>query len=732
MLGTAWRTAQAEVNQFYDPQYAGRDGDRWYWAKLARPDSASGAYPLTIEAPLTSGPAATLTVWLQAYTASSSQTPDHLVQISINGTYLGAVSWDGKTAYIATLTVPAHLLQNGQNQVQLSLPGLPDVFVEGVWLDALALRYPTNQAGTGQLHFEGEAGQKSYVLSNWTTGLSLYDVTDPHQPLRLTGYNLIDGVLTLGDHSLDPARYLVVPTPHIKNPLLLQPAQAVIDPAGGADYVIITPPGLANAIAPLAAYRAAQGLRVTTVDVEAIYDAYGEGRMDPEAIRRFLQHAYQTWPAPAPLYVLLVGDGSYDFKNYSGFNPQTLLPPYLAEVDPWWGETAADNRLVTLSGNDPLPDMLIGRLAVNSPAETTTVVNKIIQYETNPPPGAWNRQHLFVTDNPDFASDFHQDSDQGYQALAGALQGHRFYYSDTPDDQPHIYTDISILQARFIEAFNNGASLVTYHGHSSWHQWAAESVFHLDDASQFNNQGRLPVVLQMTCFTGFFHHPEYPTLDESLVRQAGGGSVAVWASTGLGVGTGHVNLQNGFYQAVMQQGQTNLGAATLAGKMHLYAAGFYLDLIDTYTLFGDPAMTLSSVLKPDVAVTQQVSPQKPNPGETISLTLTVQNIGIGTAHNVRLTDILPLTILSPSWSASDVAVTLTGDTYRWRLPDLEPASTIVLTISGAIDPNLPTGFAIINTATVTSDSPELNLDNNSSTLIIGGQRVYVPIASRAR
>jgi hypothetical protein len=323
--------------------------------------------------------------------------------------------------------------------------------------------------------------------------------------------------------------------------------------------------------------------------------------MDPAAIKNYLYHAYTAWPAPAPLYVLLVGDGSYDFKNYSGYNPPTYIPPYLAHVDPWWGETAADNRYVTLAGNDFLPDMIIGRLPVNPPAEAAVIVDKIIRYETTPTPGDWNARHLFVADNPDAAGNFHDDSDLGYNSVSEPFVGQKFYYSPNDSSQPYLYPTAETLRSTLLDNFNQGAGLITFHGHSSWLQWAVEGLFRYywdsnpanNDLVTLRNQYRLPVVLEMTCFTASFHRPEYSTLDESLLRLAGGGAVAVWGSTGLGVSTGHQALQSGFGQAIYEQGEQNLGAAILAGKINLYATGFHQDLLDTFTLLGDPALTMN-------------------------------------------------------------------------------------------------------------------------------------------
>ncbi len=74
--------------------------------------------------------------------------------------------------------------------------------------------------------------------------------------------------------------------------------------------------------------------------------------------------------------------------------------------------------------------------------------------------------------------------------------------------------------------------------------------------------------------------------------------MAVWGSSGLGVSTGHLSLQKGFQQAINDQGETKLGMATLAGKMELFATGFHLDILDTYILFGDPALKMNFTVVP--------------------------------------------------------------------------------------------------------------------------------------
>jgi hypothetical protein len=102
---------------------------------------------------------------------------------------------------------------------------------------------------------------------------------------------------------------------------------------------------------------------------------------------------------------------------------------------------------------------------------------------------------------------------------------------------------------------------VAFTGHASIHQWAVERFIHLDDVPSLSNGGRLPVVLEMTCFTGSFQVPGYATLDEALVRHTEGCAVAVWGPTGLGITTGHESLATGFIETVLQGDGNHLGAS---------------------------------------------------------------------------------------------------------------------------------------------------------------------------
>jgi hypothetical protein len=601
--GVAWATALAEENVTYDSQHQGRDGERWFWQQLKRPDLISGTFDITLETPVAGIAGNELSAWLYSLT-DAAPNPDHHVRLSLNGSDVASeAAWEGVTAYTATWSLPEDLLQAGHNTVGLYLPGNTADLDESVWVDAIAITYGL-AAVDDMARFRGQGDASAYTIGGFASdALRAYDVTDPAAPRTVTDFSIAGGSVHIGDDEHTPAEYLILSDEQIQTPQAIVAARSLDDPVDGADYLIVTHPDFAAALAPLITHRANQGLRVTTVDVEAVYDQFGDGRMHPGAIRAFLRHAYTNWPDPAPQYALLVGDGTTDPRGYRPDSQPTYLPPYLADVDPWLGQVPSDNHYADLTG-DLLPELRLGRLPVNSSAEVEAIVTKIISYEETPLPGDWNKRLLFGADNPSPQGNHHADADREFNTYATPAYGYRgtrVYLSETAGE-PYLYTDAQEAQQALIAALDRGALLYSYFGHASWHQEAVletdgyAPLFHRDHIAQLNNQRRWPVVLHMTCITGDYAHPSSDTLDESLLRADGVGAIAVWGTSGSGVATGHRQLHQTLYQTLFDDGQTELGAAVHAALVSLYATGTHYDLIQTYHLFGDPALTLNTAV----------------------------------------------------------------------------------------------------------------------------------------
>ena len=587
-----------EENHFYVSLLPKGNGkDHWFWTfyRVASVGSVlTRTFTADVPSPATGSYTATLTVDLQGAEDIRSVSPDHHIKAYVNGTLVGDALWDGDTTFIGSFPFPQTLLVPGTNQITMYAPGDMSPNQEGGYINWFSIKYRrTMRAMNDELVFASPGGGRyRYHITGFSSpNLLLYDITDPFNVRRVLNTEVHqDGsgyTLEFEYESSGVAKFLALGTDRLMTPLSIAPdtLSHLRLPDNQADYLIIAHRNFWDAAQRLAKFHESQGLHVKLIDVQDIYDEFNGGVFSAEAIKDFLEYTYRYWQPPAPTYVLLFGDGSSDFRNYMGNSHPNFIPPLLRYVDPFIGETASDNRYVTIAGDDQLPDMLIGRLPVDTPEEAAAVVDKIISYDSSPTPGNWRKTLLFVADNPDSGGDFPSISDlvistsvpEGYNVK-------KVYYGVTHPRLDAARRDIK-------KGIDDGALIVNYTGHAAIPWWAAEMLFGVTDVPSLSNGSMLPVMLPMTCYEGSFHNPQYDALGEVIVRAAGRGAIASWSATGLGVAHGHDYLDRGFLDAVFKNGITSLGGATLAGKLELYrenSSGTFYDLLDTYVLLGDP------------------------------------------------------------------------------------------------------------------------------------------------
>lgn len=589
----------------YDTNYAGDDGDHFFQADLR------GGATLPISFTLTNPVAGAAALHLNLQGISAGQ---HHLQLTLDGSALGEQTWSGITTFSALVALGAGPLANGVHVLRASIPAGA---IDAVQIDSATLTYQTQLvATTNQLIFDGAAGAWRYSVGGFSAATALlYDIRDPLQSVRLTNATIGPSVIWQDDPA-QPARYALLAPSQLLTPTLVADTPSHLAQAG-ADYLIVGYQPFLAALAPLAAYYRSKGMRVATVDIQDAYDEFNGGELHPEALRSFLRYAYASWARPAPAYVLLVGDGTYDFRNRLGLGWASFVPPYLADVDPWMGEAACETCYARVQTNDPrdepLPDLFIGRMPVRSAEQASIVVAKTLGYLTAAPRGGWQATSLFLTDNafdaagqPDPAGDFAAVTETAISALPPGNVARRFFYDPSPGGaaKPAHYANPAALRDAFFPAFDNGAALVTYVGHANYWQWAYTEpntqpsyLWYLYDADARSNGDRLPVLLSLTCLTGFFQEPVLPTTDERLLTHAGGGIVASFSSAGLGVDHGHALFSQAVIRALYSANpaERSLGAAQLAGFRAVRAGGCCTDLPFTYEILGDPALRLSFV-----------------------------------------------------------------------------------------------------------------------------------------
>jgi hypothetical protein len=323
-------------------------------------------------------------------------------------------------------------------------------------------------------------------------------------------------------------------------------------------------------IEPLRALRSKQGLKVEVADIEDVFDEFSFGNKSPQAMKDFLLYAATNWKVQ-PRFVLLVGDASYDAKNYLGLGDWDLVPTRL--IDTSLMETASDDWLADFN-SDGIADLAVGRLAARTPAEASVMVRKIIGYENSDP----LESMLLVADiNNGF--DFESASTQLRALIPGNLRVEQINRGQVDD---------ATAKSRLLDAITRGQKVVNYMGHGSVNLWSG-SLLTNEDARSLTNEERLPLFVMMTCLNGYFHDPSLDSLAESLLKAENGGAVAVWTSTGMTVPPEQSVLNQQLYQLLFTSGNTmTLGEATTRAK----AAVTDGDIRRTWVLLGDPTMRL--------------------------------------------------------------------------------------------------------------------------------------------
>jgi hypothetical protein len=612
------------------------DQELWFWQKLSYLDTDRfevvvdlqdldtaaagqlGAAPPTIDLTVE------LRGWSKPRSKPSPEFADHAVEVLWDGAVVGRREWSGtEKAERLEISLPVAGIAPGAHRLGLRVPERPaidnlplvDVSILN-WIEIVAPRTASvadlASPSAGQLRIEPRplrAGQLATLSVPAGGRVDLF--TEAGERYVVAAKAAAPGKVEIPAASAS----WVVPQERYLAPrgLELDRPSAWRGEHHQADYLLVSHPRLAAAVAPLVALRRSQGLTVAEVDVRDIYDEWSGGVTDPRAIRDFVSYAYHHWQAPAPRFLLLVGDASWDGKNEHpvGASPdwafrlsdraefiQNGSTPYDSgavaasrNLIPTWGygsaegHAAGDNAFVAIDGEDETPELAVGRFPVVEPGEVEAIVAKIVAYEQSPAPGDWRSRILWVTNEEKYTQ---ASSDRlGDEAAALGFTARKVYpvpvVPPTSDDQVALRS-----------AFDEGALLVHFFGHGGRYIWrtaapdlaSQRDLFDLSDVEALATTGRLPLVLSMTCYSAPFDHPTADSIGEKLLREAGKGAVAVFAASWR-------NSPREDWSRRLLDKLLKGGTVGEAIKQVKQESGADWDLVRQYNLLGDPAMRLA-------------------------------------------------------------------------------------------------------------------------------------------
>ncbi|MDR0412778.1 MAG: type IX secretion system sortase PorU [Dysgonamonadaceae bacterium] len=471
-----------------------------------------------------------------------------------------------------------------------------------------------------------------YTIDGAPANGMVFDITD-NTDVRLVQASLNGSKLSFGAEAKGTvSEYVMVdvskpfPVPEVVKEIKNQNLHALPQ----TDMVIIVPEVYAALAETLAEkHRSLQGLHVTVVQPEQIYNEFSSGVPDATAYRRFMKMFYDraTNEEEKPRYLLLYGDGLFDnrYLTVPNVNPKYYLLTYqMKESVDENGSYGSDDYFGFLDDNEGLDvgydglDIGIGRFPVSTYEQAENALNKVVAYMDNTSYDKWKGTVIFTADDTDDDS-FFLHASQADELAVYMESNHPEYivkksYMDAFQSQnangKKTYPD---AKKKLLTVLKEGCFLVNYTGHGSTRGISAEDMLNITDVYKMNFKN-LPLWITATCDFGWFDSPETSSGEEIFLNKKSGG-IALFTTSRVVNAYGNLALNKRLIRNLFTKKNGEypcLGDVLRASKTELGGDRNKLN----YVLLGDPALRLNY---PETRVQlQSVNGKAIEDGETIN------------------------------------------------------------------------------------------------------------------
>ncbi len=348
-------------------------------------------------------------------------------------------------------------------------------------------------------------------------------------------------------------------------------------------YLVITADGYVAALAPFVEWKRSRGVETVVVPLSTI----GTSPTN-QNIKDYIQNAYDTWPNP-PDYVLLVGDsttsGSY-----------ATMPCWYLPAIPF--NHVVDHPYAELSGGDYFPDVIVGRMSVDSPTDVTVATLKVLSYERDcdGPNNTWYKNALMVAGNYG-ATPPPTSPRQTVLRVREMLYDRGYAQVDTIFYPPYIAPN------PIGATIDAGVGFVNYRGwgnDAGWHY----PEYYVADINALSNGNALPIMTSCVCGSAAWESWGFdPCFGEAWIRSGSPGNLKGGpAMCGPSDRNTHTRWNNaigsGIYQGMLYEGLEHFGQALVRGKLEVWK--WFIDERDPddwvdyyhniYSVIGDPEL----------------------------------------------------------------------------------------------------------------------------------------------
>ncbi|MFO8129231.1 MAG: type IX secretion system sortase PorU [Bacteroidales bacterium] len=468
-----------------------------------------------------------------------------------------------------------------------------------------------------------------FIMSNAESNVSVWNVTDPLD-VRNVNYSLSGNTLSFRLSTDSLLQFAAFNGSSYYGALFIEKVENqnlhMLDPY---DMVIVSHPAFLAEAGRLAAHHQGHdGLSVFVTTPGKIYNEFSSGAQDVSAIRDFMKMLYDRGRnGNEPMYLLMFGDASYDYKNRIEDNTNlvpTWVDPYSLNIissistDDFYG--FLDDGEGTMGGAQ-LIDIGIGRFPVTNVEQARMAVDKVIHYAAADASvmGPWRNFLTFVADDED--GNMHMASHA--EKMARKIDTtYRVYNIDKiyVDAYPQEATPGGQRAPGVNEAINRrmdkGTLIMNYTGHGGEVGWAHERILEISDINGWTNMDKLAVFVTATCEFSRYDDPERTSAGELTFLNPAGGTVGLFTTARATYGSSNFNLNSALFDCVFEK--NNEGDYPRFGdiiRQSKNKSGSVTENDLKFILLGDPALRLA--YPEHTAVTTSISDDHNSPVDTL-------------------------------------------------------------------------------------------------------------------
>jgi hypothetical protein len=528
-----------------------------------------------------------------------------LTSVGLPGTDFGTYDNKLSAATATALQVPA--FTDGRTQLKFSFSSTSSSsngYID--WYEVMYARFLQAQNNQFGFHTYDTSVALRYDVSGFTNGqLTVFDVTRFDSVVQIINPRVSGDTCSFQLAGGSVRELYVVAEGGYKTPagLTRMANQNLHGDTTQASFIIITHPDFISAAQRLKSHREQPTdnfLATKIVDVTKIYNEFGGGLLSPAAIRNYLRYVNDHWQTP-PKYVLLFGDGHHDYKNI--LTPTTnWVPPWETQESfrPLSSYAVDDDYVIFNSGNRV--GVGLGRLAPRSLSEANTMVDKIIEYETNPvvdpwkvrltyvaddgPAGAGERNNLFIHTN---------DAEQISQIAPALFEKRKIYLYDYPT----IFTSAGRrkpdVNLAIVNQMNQGTVVLNFNGHGNPRVWTHEQVFVREtDFAGLSNKGKYFFLVAATCNYSHFDMLNDQSGGEILVAMPNAGAIAIFSATRPVFQGANFVLNSALDNRIFETGPAgNVISERLGDAVYAIKQVYNSENDRKFFLLGDPTLRLA-------------------------------------------------------------------------------------------------------------------------------------------